>query len=169
MVVVSAFVSFGWLYDSSQDRFERAAIRFISNQADELLAKNADEIPKEEIPWQTYSQEALESAIADGKTVFIDFTADWCLICKANESVAINQPEVAQLIRDEEIIALRADKTESAPDVDQLLRQLGNQSASIPFYAVFPKDDPQKPVTLDGIFSSPEPFISALIGNRPMM
>ena len=92
----------------------------------------------------------------------MDFTADWCLTCKSNESVAINQPEVAELIRRDGIVALKADKTEPAPEVDQLLRQLGNNSASIPFYAVFPDKNPAQPITLDGIFSSPEAFIDAL-------
>lgn len=163
IVAVAGWLSFGWLYDISNERFERAATRYVTAQGGEItqVSHNTAE-SEDEIPWQEYSKEKLEAAIAAGKTVFVDFTADWCLTCKANESVAINQPEVAKLIHRDGIVALRADKTESAPEVDKLLRQLGNNSASIPFYAVFPEDNPAKPITLDGIFSSPEAFITAL-------
>ena len=38
----------------------------------------------------------------------------------------------------------------------------GALTASIPFYAVFPASTPEKPITLDGVFTSPEPIIQAL-------
>ena len=162
IVAVAGWLSFGWLYEISSERFERAATRYVTAQGGEVAQVAHSESAQDEIPWQPYSKQRLESAIASGKTVFVDFTADWCLTCKSNESVAINQPEVAELIRRDGIVALRADKTEPAPEVDQLLRQLGNNSASIPFYAVFPDKNPAQPITLDGIFSSPEAFIDAL-------
>ena len=161
IVVVGAWLSFGWLYGVSTERFERAATRLIVAQTGEA-AKVAANSHGEDIPWQPYSKELLEQSIASGKTVFVDFTADWCLTCKANESVAINQPAVADLIRREGIVAIRADKTAPSPEIDQLLRKLGNNSASIPFYAVFPEESPTRPITLDGIFSSPDAFVSAL-------
>lgn len=57
---------------------------------------------------------------------------------------------------------LRADKTRPAPAVDALLRQLGNKAGSIPFYAVFPAGNPNKPIVLDGMFTSPRPILQAL-------
>ncbi len=68
------------------------------------------------------------------------------------EAVAIETAEVRELLRSRGIVALRADKTEPAPEVDETLRLLGNSAASIPFYAVFPAGRPQKPITLDGVF-----------------
>ena len=162
IVAVAGWLSFGWLYEISTERFERAATRYVTAQGGEIAQVSHTSASETEIPWEAYSKERLEAAIASGKTVFVDFTADWCLTCKANESVAINQPEVAELIRRDGIVALRADKTEPAPEVDKLLKQLGNNSASIPFYAVFPEDNPAKPITLDGIFSSPAAFLTAL-------
>jgi hypothetical protein len=48
--------------------------------------------------------------------------------------------------------------------VDDLLRKLGNESGSIPFYAIFPGGGPasQKIITLDGVYTSPTPIIDAL-------
>ncbi len=173
IVALSAWWSFGWLYEVSNERFERAAYRHvtaINSQADSgnvtTLVQSEPVTDENQILWQPYSKDRLEAAIAAGKTVFVDFTADWCLTCKANESVAINQPDVAKQFRDDDIVAFRADKTEPAPEVDRLLKQLGNNSASIPFYAVFPKDNPSKPITLDGVFSSPKAFLSAIM-SRP--
>jgi len=90
------------------------------------------------IPWQPYAHALLTQYTAAGKTVFVDFTADWCPTCKANEAVAIDRPETRRFIADNVIIALKADKTQPAPEVDELLRKLGNKAGSIPFYAVFP-------------------------------
>ena len=94
--------------------------------------------------------------------MFVDFTADWCLTCKANEAAAIERPEVARLIRENDVVALRADKTKPAPEVDETLRRLGNKAASIPFYAIFPSNASRKPIVLDGLLTSPQPIVHAL-------
>jgi hypothetical protein len=57
---------------------------------------------------------------------------------------------------------LRADKTQSAPEIEDFLRVLGNKSGSIPFYAIFPADDPNRPITMDGVYTSPKPIIDKL-------
>jgi thiol:disulfide interchange protein len=83
------------------------------------------------------------------------------LTCKANELAAIERPEVARLIRENGVVALRADKTKPAPEVDETLRRLGNEAASIPFYAIFPSNSSNKPILLDGLITSPEPILQA--------
>jgi suppressor for copper-sensitivity B len=60
------------------------------------------------------------------------------------------------------IVTLKADKTQPSPEVDAFLRRLGNKSGSIPFYAIFPGKDPNRPITLDGVFASPAPLVAAL-------
>ena len=107
------------------------------------------------IAWEPFSKHRLEELVNGGKTVFVDFTADWCLTCKVNEAAAIERPEVARLIRENGVVALRADKTKPAPEVDETLRRLGNKAASIPFYAIFPSNSSSKPILLDGLLTSP--------------
>jgi hypothetical protein len=51
------------------------------------------------------------------------------------------------------IVALKADKTEEAPEIDQLLGALGNKSGTIPFYAIFPAGKPNQPILMDGILT----------------
>ncbi len=73
----------------------------------------------------------------------------------------MNTEETKLFVEDRGIVTLRADKTGPAPEVDKLLAQLGNKSGSIPFYAVFPANNPNKPILLDGVFTSPKPFLNA--------
>lgn len=73
----------------------------------------------------------------------------------------MNTQETKKYVEENGIITLRADKTRPAPEVDRLLEQLGNKSGSIPFYAVFPAGSPNKPILLDGVFTSPKPFLDA--------
>ena len=57
---------------------------------------------------------------------------------------------------------MKADKSGKAPQVDALLERLGNPSKGIPFYAIYPAGRPDEPVTMDGLYISPEPFLKAL-------
>ena len=65
------------------------------------------------IAWEPYSRHRLEELVDEGKTVFVDFTADWCLTCKANEVAAIERP-VARLDSGDGLLCLgRQDETGS--------------------------------------------------------
>ncbi|MEM6472088.1 MAG: thioredoxin family protein [Planctomycetota bacterium] len=161
MVVATTVVSFGWLEGVMQARFQRAAERLLSQQSVTIV--NADpSLDADGIAWQNYSPELLEELIQQGRPVFVDFTADWCLTCKANEASAIETEEFSEALKQSGTVALRADKTEANPEVDELLRKLGNSAASIPFYAVFPADAPNQPVLLDGVYHSPDAFVDAV-------
>ncbi len=157
------YISFGWLPGIMNERFERAVDRAIVSRNVSLnLAVTPEKRDSNELPWQPYSNALLTQYTAAGKTVFVDFTADWCLTCKANEAAAINKEATKQLVEANDVITLRADKTQPAPEVDELLQRLGNKAGSIPFYAVFPAGNPNKPILLDGMFTSPQPILDAL-------
>ena len=83
------------------------------------------------------------------------------MTCKTNEAVALNIRQTKDFIEANGIATVKADKTGSAPNVDALLRSLGNANAGIPFYAVFPAGEPNKPILLDGILT-PSRIIDAL-------
>jgi len=76
--------------------------------------------------------------------------------------LALNQQETKTFVEAHGIETLKADRTYAAPEVDELLRRLGNTSGSIPFYAVFPGGDPNRPILLDGLLTSPKPIIEAM-------
>jgi thiol:disulfide interchange protein DsbD len=161
-VVAAAWLSFGWLQDVMAERFDRAAQQRLTANGLPSGPPASLRHDTDGIAWEPFTQQRLEDLVNDGKTVFVDFTADWCLTCKANEAAAVERPEVARLIRDNGVVALRADKTKPAPEVDAALRRLGNKAASIPFYAIFPSKAPARPILLDGLLTSPEPITQAL-------
>ncbi len=106
-------------------------------------------VPATDIDWQPFSRVALDQHLKDGRTVLVDFTAEWCPTCKWNEATALNREDVAKLVAENGVIAIKADKTHNPPDINQLLRELGNQAEGIPFVAIFPGNGGD-PITLDG-------------------
>ena len=74
----------------------------------------------------------------------------------------MNQAETKKFVVENGIATLRADKTRSAPEVDDLLVRLGNKNRQIPFLAVFPAGNPNRPILLDGVFTSPKRVLEAL-------
>jgi thiol:disulfide interchange protein len=126
------------------------------------LGKRAVNVPALVVVGRAFAARRLEQLVNGGKTVFVDFTADCCLTCKANEATAIERPAVDRLIRQNGVVALRADKTKAAPDVDETLRRLGNKAAAIPFYAIFPGNSTSKPILLDVLLTGPDLIVNGL-------
>ncbi len=80
----------------------------------------------------TFSAEALASARATGKPVFVYFTADWCLSCKANEAGAINREAVQTVFDKAGVVTLVGDWTNGDPVITRTLAEHGRNS--VPLY-----------------------------------
>lgn len=76
----------------------------------------------------------------------------------------MNTKKTRAYFADQGIKALKADKTADAPEIDQLLKALGNNNTQIPFYAVFPADTPNQPQTYSGLFFSADHFLNEIRG-----
>ncbi len=79
----------------------------------------------------------------------------------------MNTDEVAKWIRQNGVVAMKADKTQESPDIDQLLVELGNTGRGIPFYAIYPGRGGE-PITFDGLITQQQ-VLDALEagGSRP--
>jgi thiol:disulfide interchange protein DsbD len=86
------------------------------------------------IAWRPFSPEIVKQLTAEGKTVFLDFTATWCMTCKANESAAIKTEPVRQAIARLGVVAVRGDWTKRDPQIGGFLATYGRNS--VPSYAV---------------------------------
>jgi suppressor for copper-sensitivity B len=85
--------------------------------------------------WQPFDRAALERAVGEGKLVFVDVTADWCLTCKVNKELVIEKPEVRARLAAPGIVAMRADWTRPSDTIAAYLKSFGRYG--IPFNAVY--------------------------------
>ncbi|MDR1960440.1 MAG: thioredoxin family protein [Planctomycetaceae bacterium] len=102
--------------------------------------------------WTPFRMEKLESELAAGKTVIVDFTADWCLSCKELENRVLHNHDVLQQIDALQIVTLQADWTNSDPMITSLLEKLGG--TQVPVVAIFRAEAPNQPIILRGSFTT---------------
>ncbi len=84
--------------------------------------------------WEAWSPERVAALEREGKPVFIDFTADWCLNCKYNERFVLETAPVREALRG--LATLKADWTKGDPRITSELKRLGR--AGVPVYVVIP-------------------------------
>jgi len=83
-----------------------------------------------------YSEEALARYRAEGRPVFVDATAAWCITCKVNERVALRREEVEKLFAEHDIVLMIADWTARDEAITKLLHQFGRDG--VPLYVFYP-------------------------------
>jgi len=102
----------------------------------ESAAKSAStELNSTASGWQPWSADAVSRYQAQGRPIFVDFTAAWCLSCQVNERVALNRPEVQQAFKSANVVLLRADWTRHDEAITQALAALGR--SGVPAYALY--------------------------------
>jgi thiol:disulfide interchange protein DsbD len=85
--------------------------------------------------WEPWSAEAVSRYQAQGRPIFVDFTASWCLSCQVNERIALSQPAVQQAFKNANVALLRADWTRHDEAITQALTALGR--SGVPAYALY--------------------------------
>jgi thiol:disulfide interchange protein/DsbC/DsbD-like thiol-disulfide interchange protein len=85
--------------------------------------------------WEPWSTAAVSRYQAQGRPVFVDFTASWCLSCQVNERAALQQPQVQQAFHATHVALLRADWTRHDTTITQALAGLGR--SGVPTYALY--------------------------------
>lgn len=89
-----------------------------------------------------FSEAALAREAAQ-KPVFLYFTADWCLTCKVNESVAIERDEVRDAFAEAGVVVMRGDWTVRDEAITRFLT--ANGAAGVPLYLWYqPGTEPQQ-------------------------
>ena len=82
------------------------------------------------ITWEKWSSERVEELLAEDTPVYVDFTAQWCLTCQTNKRTAYPK-EVADLMKERGIVALKADKTKPDPKIEAKLEELGRTAIPV--------------------------------------
>lgn len=93
-----------------------------------------------DVTWAAFDRAAIDTAVADGKTVFVDVTADWCITCQFNKVRVMQADPVAGWLARPDVVAMRADWTNPDPAIAAYLESFGRYG--IPFNAVYGPEAP---------------------------
>lgn len=87
-----------------------------------------------EARWQPYSDAGLQRLLGEGRTVFVDFTAAWCVSCQVNKRLVLNTDATQQAFADAGVTLMRADWTRRDAEITAALARLGRNG--VPVYAL---------------------------------
>lgn len=85
--------------------------------------------------WAVWSPEALAQAKAEGKPVFVDFTAAWCVTCQVNKRVALNTDATRAALARQGVVLMRADWTNRDARITAALAEFGRNG--VPLYLLY--------------------------------
>lgn len=101
--------------------------------------------------WIPYSKSILNKLRAEGRPVFLDFTAAWCLTCRVNEHIALETSEVMQKFKELNVALIKADWTSRDENINKALAEYGR--TSIPLYVLYGRDPAKPPKILPEILT----------------
>ena len=99
--------------------------------------------------WQPWEPGRVDQLTAQGQSVFVDFTAAWCVTCQYNKKTTLSNADVLADIDAKKVVLLRADWTRRDPAVTAALSQLGR--SGVPVYVIYKPG--RAPVVLSEILS----------------
>jgi thiol:disulfide interchange protein DsbD len=89
----------------------------------------------EGVHWEAWSPQRQAELMAQGRPVFVDFTAAWCVTCQYNKRTTLANADVLADVASHQVALLRADWTRRDPTVTDALAQLGRNG--VPTYALY--------------------------------
>ncbi len=95
----------------------------------------AAQTPAASEDWQPWSPERVAQARAAGQTVFVDFTAAWCVTCQVNKRTTLGASAVRAAFKSKQVLLLRADWTRRDATISAELSRLGR--SGVPVYLVY--------------------------------
>ena len=85
---------------------------------------------------EPFSAARLAALRAEGRPVFVNMTAAWCVTCLVNERVAISTDAVRRAFAEHHVTYLKGDWTRQDPQITEYLRQNGRDG--VPLYVFYP-------------------------------
>ncbi|WP_394202927.1 protein-disulfide reductase DsbD family protein [Shewanella waksmanii] len=94
-----------------------------------------------DLEWQPLDEQVIANHVANGKTVFVDVTADWCITCKANKVGVILQDPVYSRLKQPDMVTMIGDWTTPSEHITGYLQSHGR--FGVPFNIVYGPGAPQ--------------------------
>ncbi|HEY9095826.1 MAG TPA: thioredoxin family protein, partial [Hydrogenophaga sp.] len=88
----------------------------------------------EGLSWEPWTPEKQAALLSEGRPVFVDFTAAWCVTCQYNKRTTLANGEVLADLATKNVALLRADWTRRDPAVTKALAALGRNG--VPVYVL---------------------------------
>lgn len=104
---------------------------------------SAGALPADKVAW---SEQNLAQLRQEGRAVFVDVTADWCITCLANESAVLFTEEISTAFAAHGMVYMVADWTNYNAEIADFLRQ--HNRSGIPLYLMYPADANAEPLLL---------------------
>ena len=93
------------------------------------------------LDWEEFNKKKLEYYLNADEKVFIDFTAEWCLNCKINKKLVLEDSAIVKILSEKKIILMRGDWTFPDEEILNYLKKYDRYG--IPFNLFFSKEYPQ--------------------------
>jgi len=147
-----ALALIAWIYDSTRNAGKRVLVNCLllaGVAATVGVSYKALQAPAAVA--QAYTPSTLAALREQGKPVFVNLTAAWCITCLVNERVALDRPVFRDLLKAENITYLKGDWTNQDPQVSALLKEHGR--SGVPLYLFYPAGAGSKAVILPQILT----------------
>jgi thiol:disulfide interchange protein len=102
------------------------------------------------VHWQDYNPAAIESARAEQRPVLIDFTAGWCTNCEIVDKLVYQRKDIAKLIEEKGVLAIKGDTTEAGQPATRDLKDVYKEPGVPVTILLLPGQT--EPVRLRGLF-----------------
>ena len=101
--------------------------------------------------YEVFSSQRLNQLQADGRPVFVNMTAAWCITCLANEQTTLSTDRVMQAMNDNDITYMKGDWTNEDPEITAVLEYFNRPS--VPLYVLYPGDSSKELIILPQILT----------------
>lgn len=85
--------------------------------------------------WQNFSPEKVKEDLKNNRSVFIDFTAAWCITCQVNKKAVLETEDIQKIFLDNNVSIYKADWTHRDPVITKALADFGRNS--LPLYVFY--------------------------------
>ena len=117
-----------------------------------------------QVVWEPWSPEAVQRLRAEGRTVYVDFTARWCATCQTNKKFVFGSEAVQKTFADQKVATLRADWTSRDPRITAELAAY--RRSAVPFNLIW-KPDAATPIVLPEILTPAAVMEAVGVRSRP--